>query len=176
MRLTEIMRPRAKAGKRGTGLALAALMAVPLALGQFAVAQQGATAFTVAPVERGKVTSPFGMRMHPVEKKRMRHWGTDIGAPIGTPVRAPGPGVVSRAENVEAYGNILEITHPGGIVTRYSQLDNFEAEVGDRVPAGALVARVGSSGRSTGPHLHIEVFVDGSRVDPETMIKMPTER
>lgn len=176
MRLTEIMRPRAQSNKRaGLILALVAALAVPLGAGQIASAQMSSqsTEFTVTPVEDGRITSRWGPRKHPQTEKQQRHFGTDIAAPMGTPVRAPGAGVVTRAEEVGKYGYLMEVTHAGDIVTRYAQLEGFEVEVGTKVRAGDTIARVGSSGASTGPHLHLEVFVDGKRVDPETLIPMP---
>ncbi|GGY53407.1 M23/M56 family metallopeptidase [Parvularcula lutaonensis] len=177
MRLTEIMRPRARAGKRRGGIVLAAAVGLPLVAGQVAIAQQGAIAFTVAPVETGKVTSSFGMREHPIEKRRLMHRGTDIGAALGTPIQAPAAGIVTMVvESDEGYGNMIEISHADGVVTRYGQLDTFSVRKGERLRAGEVFATVGQSGAATGPHLHLEVFIHGERVDPETIVKMPARR
>ncbi|MCQ8184267.1 M23/M56 family metallopeptidase [Parvularcula maris] len=172
MRLTHIMRPQ-RPRRKGGLIAIAATLTAVSTAGQFALAEGSSASFSVAPVAEGRVTSTYGIRADPWTKEQTRHHGLDIAAPLGTPVRAPAAGQVTRAREMGAYGNVLEVTHEGGIVTRYAQLDGFEANVGDRVRAGQTIARLGSSGRSTGPHLHLEVFVDGERVDPATVVKLP---
>lgn len=178
MRLTEIMRPRSSRSKAQTRmLAVAAALVLPFGAAQWASAKEGATAdFAAAVMNEGKITSTFGVRAHPLDGTERWHHGTDIAAPTGTPVYAPAAGVVTKTEWSEGYGNLLEVTHEGGTVTRYAQLEGFEVSIGDKVWAGQTIARVGSTGRSTGPHLHLEVFIAGQRVDPQDMIKMPAGR
>jgi hypothetical protein len=172
MRLIHIMRPEKRRRKRALVPLLCAL-GVPLTAGQLALAEGGRAGFPVSPVAEGRVTSTFGVRTDPFTKEERSHHGLDIAAPLGTPVRAPADGKITRAEKLEAYGYLMEVTHEGGILTRYAQLDGFEAKVGDEVRAGETIARLGSSGRSTGPHLHLEVFVNGERVDPASVVRLP---
>ena len=88
---------------------------------------------------------------------------------------APGAGRVISAQFEDGYGNLLTIDHENGYVTRYGQLDGFEVSAGERVLAGQLIARVGSTGRSTGPHLHLEVLKNGERVDPQSVMILGAE-
>lgn len=108
----------------------------------------------------GTVSSSFGLR------SGRQHEGLDIAAPHGTPVRAVAPGTVTYADWAGTYGLLVIIDHGGGIETRYAHASRVEVSVGQRVNAGDVVARVGSTGRSTGPHLHFEVRVNGQAVDP----------
>ncbi|MEO1174174.1 MAG: M23 family metallopeptidase, partial [Myxococcota bacterium] len=128
-----------------------------------------APAFSVSPLD-SVITSRFGRVPGP--KRVMRdHKGLDIRAPVGTGIVAPAGGiVVGTRKSEKAYGHLLTIDHGGGLVTRYAHLHAFEVKVGDTVKAGDLIARVGNTGYSTGPHLHFEVIRDGKHVDPETLI------
>ena len=179
MRLQSIVGESTSPSRRPGVFVMIALLTVPLLAGQWALAKDAIEAnFSVPPIEKGKVTSRYGLRTDPFSRdKKSHHYGLDIAAPRGTIIRAPALGVVSNVSpNKGNYGNFLEITHADKIVTRYTQLETIKVEVGDRVRAGETVATVGSTGRSTGPHLHLEVFVDGKRVDPETLIALPTEK
>ncbi len=120
----------------------------------------------VMPVD-GRQTSDFGPRVDPMKGGHGYHTGLDIAAPMGTAVHASGDGVVVRAGTAGGYGNMVVIDHGGGVETRYAHLSEMAVQVGDRVAAGAVVGGVGSTGRSTGPHLHFEVRRDGSAVDPQ---------
>lgn len=117
------------------------------------------------PVE-GRITSGFGHRHHPILHRRMMHYGVDIGAPRGTPIRAVRDGVVTRSERAGSYGNVVFVDHGNGLETRYAHADELLVRPGARVEAGQVLATVGSTGRSTGPHLHFEVRKDGVAVDP----------
>ena len=119
----------------------------------------------VTPV-KGVLTSRFGPRNHPILKTVRLHAGVDWAAPTGTPVVAAFDGVVSYAGPGGGYGNLLKITHTGGIETRYAHLHKFVASQGQRVQAGETVGLVGTTGRSTGPHLHFELRRAGKPVDP----------
>jgi murein DD-endopeptidase MepM/ murein hydrolase activator NlpD len=113
-----------------------------------------------------RLTAGFGMRFHPLLNVRRMHTGVDWAAPRGTPVIAAGPGkVVFAGENGE-YGNAIAIDHGGGWQTFYSQLSRIAAGVGDCVAFGALIGTVGSTGLSSGPHLHFEVRQNGQAIDP----------
>ena len=178
VRLSTIMRPEPVRRNRRAVLALVALAValVPVAAVQGAYASGAAsTDFPVRPLE-GRMTSPFGQRLHPVDGKEQVHLGTDIAAAAGTPIVAPAPGKVRFAGRRGGYGIVVEIDHENGYVTRYAQLQEHNVEKGDRLRAGQEFAKVGSSGRSTGPHLHVEVILNGEHVDPETVLDLPAKK
>jgi murein DD-endopeptidase MepM/ murein hydrolase activator NlpD len=127
--------------------------------------------FLRAPLEFRRISSVFGGREHPVLGGWRLHKGTDYAADRGTPVRAIGDGVVVRAGWGAGYGNVVEIRHRNGFVTRYGHLSRFNVRAGQRVEIGQTVAYVGSTGLATGPHLHFEVIVDGQQRDPRTALK-----
>lgn len=118
------------------------------------------------PVDGVTLTSGFGMRNHPILRKRRHHNGVDLAAPRGTPVYATADGMIGRAFRFSSYGNYVEIEHGGDLQTRYAHLQRYTVRAGDEVKKGDLIGYVGSTGRSTGPHLHYEVRVDGEPVDP----------
>jgi murein DD-endopeptidase MepM/ murein hydrolase activator NlpD len=124
----------------------------------------------------GHVTSGFGPRSDPFTGARADHHGVDVGAPEGTPIRAPAPGVVLRAGPRGGYGNEVEIDHGGGVVTVYGHASEVLVNPGQRIEAGQEIARVGSTGRSTGPHLHFEVRMGGQAVDPRRALKLYAAR
>jgi murein DD-endopeptidase MepM/ murein hydrolase activator NlpD len=130
-------------------------------------------AFLRAPLEFRRISSVFGGREHPILGGWKMHKGTDYAAAWGTPVRAIGDGVVTRAGWGAGYGNVLEIRHRNGFITRYGHLSAFAkgVHVGSRVSIGELVARVGATGLATGPHLHFEVIVNGEQRDPRSALK-----
>lgn len=129
--------------------------------------------FTIAPLA-GSVSSPFGHRVDPRKGGRRFHFGVDIAARTGTPVRAPAPGRVARADADKVYGRVVEIDHGAGIVTRYAQLSHIDVTEGARLRPGDIVGRVGQSGAwATGPHLHLELFVEGKPIDPASSIPLP---
>jgi len=130
-------------------------------------------AFLRAPLEFRRISSTFGGRFHPILGVWKQHKGTDYAAAPGTPVRAIGDGVVLRAGWGNGYGNLLEIRHRNGFVTRYGHLRGFASGIhaGSRVGIGQTVAYVGSTGLATGPHLHFEVLVGGVQHDPRTALR-----
>ena len=130
-------------------------------------------AFLRAPLEFRRISSVFGGREHPILGGWRLHKGTDYAANMGTPVRAIGDGVVVREGWSNGYGNVLEIRHRNGFVTRYGHLSRYNSSVrvGSRVAIGQTVAFVGSTGLSTGPHLHFEVIVNGEQRDPRVALK-----
>jgi murein DD-endopeptidase MepM/ murein hydrolase activator NlpD len=128
-------------------------------------------AFLRAPLEFRRISSVFGGREHPVLGGWRLHKGTDYAADRGTPVRAIGDGVVVRAGWGSGYGNVLEIRHRNGFITRYGHLSRFNVHSGERVTIGQTVAFVGSTGLATGPHLHFEVLVNGQQRDPRVALK-----
>lgn len=130
--------------------------------------------YPISKDDRFRLTSGFGIREDPRSKKRAQHQGIDISAPIGTEVYATADGVVITAEKrPEGFGTIVEISHRenGKLITRYAHLDSFVVKLGQKVKKGDLIASVGSSGWSLGPHIHYEIRVDGKAVNPEKYIK-----
>ncbi|MDE0941362.1 MAG: M23 family metallopeptidase [Alphaproteobacteria bacterium] len=127
------------------------------------------------PIDGARLTSRFGRRKHPILGYRKMHRGIDFGAPKGTPVFAAGSGVVETAGWNGGYGRYLRIRHNGQYKTAYAHLSGFRRGVkkGKRVKQGQIVAYVGSTGRSTGAHLHYEILVNGKRINP-LGLKLPT--
>jgi len=124
------------------------------------------------PIPGAPVTSKFNMkRLHPVLKKIMPHTGTDFGAPTGTPIGSTAPGVVSFVGNGGPSGNLVKVKHDGGYESGYAHLSRFEAglKVGDPVERLETVGYCGSTGRSTGPHLHFTMKKNGEYIDPESL-------
>ena len=129
--------------------------------------QQGVIAIPSAqPVAHLAYTSNYGIRSDPFRGTAAMHAGVDIPGPVGTPVYATADGLVDRAERAGGYGNMVELDHGKGIQTRYGHLSKILVESGTRVHRGQLIALMGSTGRSTGPHLHYEVRIDGHAVNP----------
>ncbi|RMG43625.1 MAG: M23 family metallopeptidase [Acidobacteria bacterium] len=120
---------------------------------------------SILPV-RGLIGAGFAWRRDPFTGRRQFHRGIDISAPEGTPVHAPGDAVVVKAERHRGYGKVLYLSHGDGIVTRYGHLSEFKVRPGDKVRRGDVIGLVGTTGRSTAPHLHYEVLVQGRQVDP----------
>ncbi len=124
----------------------------------------------IMPVRREdlkRMASGYGWRTDPFTKVRKFHAGMDFSAPAGTPVYAPGDGVVTRADNrVSGYGNHIRIDHGFGYTTLYGHLHKYNVRRGQKVKRGDLIGFVGNTGRSTGPHLHYEIIKDGKRINP----------
>ena len=118
------------------------------------------------PVHETTLTSGYGMRNHPILRRRAAHEGVDLAAPRGTPVYATADGLVSRASRFGSYGNFIQIEHGADLQTRFAHLSDYAVHAGERVTKGQLIGYVGTTGRSTGPHLHYEVRVAGEAVDP----------
>ena len=113
------------------------------------------------------LTSAFGYRIHPITGRPHSHTGTDIAAPYGTPIKAVKSGVVTISEYGSSYGNYVVISHGDGTTSLYAHMSSRAASAGDVVSQGDVIGYVGSTGNSTGNHLHLEIRVNGSRVDPE---------
>jgi murein DD-endopeptidase MepM/ murein hydrolase activator NlpD len=120
---------------------------------------------------KGYLTSAFAReRNHPILHLARPHEGIDVSAQMGTPILAPAAGIVTEVRWVEGYGNMLTIDHGYGLVTRYAHCSKIIVARGTRVKRGQVVANVGSTGLSTGPHLHYEVWVNGHPVDPKKYV------
>lgn len=128
------------------------------------------------PLDSGRLTSSYGMRVHPVLGRRKRHKGIDLAAPTGTPVYATADGAITRADRSRTYGLVIYIDHGADLETRYAHLSKLLVADGQDVRKGDLIGYVGSTGRSTGPHLHYEVRVDGVAVNPIPYMKDGTTR
>ncbi len=125
---------------------------------------------TEEPVKGGRVGSPFGYRIDPITGHSALHTGLDFPADIGTPILAAAGGVVVVQEFHHAYGNMVEIDHGNDLITRYAHASAVVVKKGDIVKRGQLIAKVGTTGRSTGPHLHFEVLVSGVPQDPRPFL------
>jgi murein DD-endopeptidase MepM/ murein hydrolase activator NlpD len=125
------------------------------------------------PIVGGWISSHFGYRSDPFTGRGAFHAGVDFAAPPGTKVESTGPGVVSFAGFKPGYGNVVEITHPTGYVTRYGHNSRNLVREGETVQKGQAIAMIGSTGRSTGTHVHFEVERDGKKVNPMRYLDNP---
>ena len=133
---------------------------------QDTVAQPSISVPSVKPINMATFTSGFGVRSDPFRGAAAMHAGIDLAAPSGTAVYATADGMIDRAEWFGGYGNCIEIDHGKGVATRFGHLSRILVHPGQHVHRGDLIALVGSTGRSTGPHLHYEVRIDGHAVNP----------
>ena len=130
------------------------------------------------PVTAARITSGFGMRLHPIKQYSVMHQGIDFAAPIGTPIRATQGGIILKKQNdPNGYGNWLKIKHKDGFTTLYAHLNSFEKSIrrGYPVEKGQVIGFLGNTGLSTGPHLHYEVAHNGRKLDPR-IIMQPEQR
>ncbi len=125
----------------------------------------------VAPLKRYRVTSGFGARRDPLNGRNARHEGLDLAAVPGAPVLSTAPGVVREVGWQGDYGRLVEVDHGFGFRTRYAHLSKATVEPGETVESGEALGVIGRSGRTTGPHLHYEVLVEGVAVDPMKFLK-----
>ncbi|WP_152220619.1 M23 family metallopeptidase [Pseudomonas sp. SCB32] len=124
------------------------------------------------PMEDARLGSPFGNRVDPFNRRLAFHSGQDFSAPAGSPIHAAAGGRVIVADRNPSYGNRVEIDHGNGLVTRYAHASKLLVKVGDVVLPGQEIAKVGSTGRSTGPHLHFEVLYHDEFVDPQNFLSL----
>jgi murein DD-endopeptidase MepM/ murein hydrolase activator NlpD len=127
------------------------------------------------PINGARLSSPFGMRKHPIDGFNKMHKGTDFAAPLGTPIMASGSGVIKKAGWCGGGGNCIVIKHNSTYQTIYAHMSKFAKGIrgGVRVKQGQTIGYVGSTGKSTGPHLHYEVLINGKRVNSQTL-KLPS--
>jgi murein DD-endopeptidase MepM/ murein hydrolase activator NlpD len=123
------------------------------------------------PILKGWISSYFGMRTHPLSGRREMHKGIDFAGKLGGPVIAVAKGVVTYAGKRYGYGQVIDIAHGNGYTTRYAHNSRLLVSVGDTVEKGFQIAEIGSSGRSTGPHVHFEVLKNGREVNPVRFIR-----
>lgn len=125
----------------------------------------------VFPLILPRVSSGFGMRIHPIKRYSKQHQGIDLAAPTGTIIRAIGGGIVVFADKYAGLGNLVVIKHNNGkLVTRYGHCNGIKVRPGQSVKAGQIIATVGSTGHSTGPHLHLETIYEGQVYNPEILL------
>ncbi len=141
-----------------------------LAESRFVEAQLSALMVPNSPPVDGPVGSGFGFRADPFTGRNALHTGLDFPAPVGTPIHAAAGGLVVQHTEHPAYGKLLEIDHGNGLSTRYAHCDEIHVPLGALVKRGDLVARVGNTGRSTGPHLHFEVLLRGVQQNPRRFL------
>ena len=127
------------------------------------------------PINGARLSSAFGMRKHPIDGFNKMHRGTDFAAPMGTPIMASGSGVITRARWCGGGGNCIKIKHNSAYETIYAHMKNFSRGIkeGIRVKQGQIIGYVGSTGKSTGPHLHYEVVINGKKVNSQKL-KLPS--
>ena len=128
-------------------------------------------AFLASPLEFSRMTSGFGGRTHPISRLFKMHKGVDYAAPTGTPVRTVGDGVVDFAGVQRGYGNVIEIKHRDGKSTVFAHLNSMKVQKGQKVEQGDVIGAVGTTGYSTGPHLHFEFRINGEHTDPLNIAK-----
>ena len=127
------------------------------------------------PLNHVRITSPFTQRrFHPVLKRWKAHLGVDFGARRGTPILAAADGKVIYSGWIRGYGNVIKIRHKDGYVTLYAHQSRLKAKVGQRVTQGQVIGYVGTTGRSTGPHLHFGLYKNGRAINPMRMVKFST--
>jgi len=134
--------------------------------------------FLRTPLNVSKISSGFGMRKHPILGYSRMHKGVDFAAPVGTPIFAASSGTIEKIGHNGSYGNYIKIKHRNGVSTAYAHISRFEKSIkrGSFVKQGDIIAYVGTSGRSTGPHLHFEVLVNGKHINPLSMKSAPGEK
>lgn len=126
---------------------------------------------TGTPVKGGyNLSSGYGLRIDPFTQAMAKHEGLDFAAPVGTPIIASAHGVISRAGWDSQYGNVVEINHAEGFKTRYAHASQLLVRTGQTVKKGDMIAKVGNTGRSSGPHLHYEVIRAGAHINPANML------
>jgi murein DD-endopeptidase MepM/ murein hydrolase activator NlpD len=168
MRAHDVAPATATSG-RATGAAAPPLVVRPNGTATTPAADAPRVAATVRPVD-GRVTSRFGVRRDPITGAAEFHAGVDLAAPRGAEVHAVAPGEVIFSGPRGNAGNVVEVRHPGALVTTYAHVDRTLVRAGQKVAAGDVVATVGSTGRTTGPHLHFAVQRAGHPIDPAQVL------
>ncbi len=157
--IAEISRKAAEAAKSSSGSSNSGSSSVTVPV-------SGTFTWPLPGYGSGSITSPYGYRIHPITGTKKFHSGIDLGAPAGTTIVAAKAGTVVRSYMSSSYGNYTVIDHGGGVMTAYAHQSKRLVSVGDTVSAGEKIGLVGSTGNSTGNHLHFEIYVNGSTVNP----------
>ncbi len=118
----------------------------------------------------GRITSPFGMRNDPINNKRTMHLGIDIATSLGDPLYAAGNGIVTFSGYSGSYGKIIIISHGYGYKTVYAHNNSNYVKVGQKVEKGQQIGEIGNSGKTTGPHVHFEVHLNGKQINPTKIL------
>ena len=172
--MTDAIARQAGAGQGDVGVdAPAGLVFPDAAVAPAAAALAAPGPALLAPA--GRVSSSYGWRQDPIDGQLKFHKGTDIAMPIGQEVPSALAGQVTFAGDMAGYGLTVVVNHGGGVETRYAHLSEVEVRAGDAVAQGQTIAKSGSSGRSTGPHLHFEVLESGQPVDPSAVFGLPKQ-
>ena len=127
------------------------------------------------PIDGARLSSGFGMRKHPIRGYMKKHQGVDFAAPTGTPIYAAGGGIIEMKQRYKGYGKYIRIRHANGFKTAYGHISKFNKTPSGRVKQGSVIGYVGSTGNSTGPHLHYEVLKNNIRINPQKL-KLPSGR
>ncbi|WP_242447506.1 M23 family metallopeptidase [Aurantiacibacter aquimixticola] len=143
-----------------------------LSLARMSALERGLEAIPqVMPADINSISSGFGARRDPFSGRAAMHNGLDFRAPHGSPIHATAAGRVTFVGNRSGYGKTVEISHGSGMITRYAHMSAFRTRVGTEIAAGEVIGAIGSTGRSTGPHLHFEVRIDGRAVNPRPFLE-----
>lgn len=134
------------------------------------VANVAPAAAFVYPLMSPRISSTFGNRAHPIHHVVRHHHGIDLAAPQGAPIRAIGSGLVVFADPYAGYGNLVVVQHKSGVTSHYGHCNSIKVKTGQFVKAGAVLGTVGSTGITTGPHLHFEIRRNGQPLDPEKVL------
>nr|WP_321444389.1 M23 family metallopeptidase [uncultured Cohaesibacter sp.] len=149
---------------------------VALALDHFMQLKRNVSKLPIShPLPTARLSSRFGVRKDPFLNRMSMHSGIDLAQSYGSPIRAAGSGVVTRSGRIPGYGTMVEVDHGGGIISRYAHMSKALAKRGEKVNKGTILGKVGSSGRSTGPHLHFETRVRGKAVNPYAFLSAGKE-
>jgi murein DD-endopeptidase MepM/ murein hydrolase activator NlpD len=130
---------------------------------------------SINPVDLMRLSSGFGARRAPMRGASRNHKGLDIPGPVGSPIHATADGIIGRAQWVRGYGKFIEIEHGNAIQTRYGHMSALNVEAGQRIHKGDIIGYMGSTGNSTGSHLHYEVRIAGEAVNPTAFLAPVTE-
>ena len=131
---------------------------------------QGRPTAFVYPLMDPRISSKYGRRVHPIRRFSARHHGIDLAAPVGSPIRSIAEGRVVFADPYAGFGKLVVIQHHGQLTSHYAHCDRIRVQPGQWVKAGQIIAEVGSTGLSTGPHLHLEIRISGEPRNPEAFI------
>ncbi|MXO94681.1 peptidoglycan DD-metalloendopeptidase family protein [Erythrobacter arachoides] len=143
-----------------------------VSLARMAALENGLDAIPqVMPADIRSISSGFGYRSDPFNGSATMHSGLDFSGPMGAPIHAAAEGRVSFVGQRSGYGNVVEISHGSGMITRYAHMSRFATRIGTQVAAGDVIGAIGSTGRSTGPHLHFEVRINGRAVNPRPFLE-----